>query len=159
MDPCSHSSNSDSDICELIKNMIDHNAELRNYNLDSVTLIRMIETNKHIINAIYAPCEETILSYAARHKYYDVVRCLILNGADVNSTDKYLNTPLHSAALCGDIGIVKLLLDYGADKHAITLNGRTAVQIAVYYHNNETAKYIESYEPIPTKGVHMEISE
>ncbi|MHB1000775.1 MAG: ankyrin repeat domain-containing protein [Armatimonadota bacterium] len=61
-------------------------------------------------------------------EYPEIVRILIINGADVNAQDdRHMETPLYLAAECGYIETVKLLLDYGADVTIQNVNGKTAL--------------------------------
>ena len=60
----------------------------------------------------------------------DIVRLLLEKGADVNAKDKYGETALISASLCGFTGTVRLLLDKGADVNAKTNDGHTALMYA-----------------------------
>ena len=48
---------------------------------------------------------------------------LISKGADVNATDVNTSTPLHFAAISGDIEVVQLLLANGANVNARTVRG------------------------------------
>jgi len=51
----------------------------------------------------------------------DIVEILLKHGANPNSRIwPYSETPLMKAAVCGNARIVRLLLDYGADPHAVT---------------------------------------
>ena len=50
---------------------------------------------------------------------YDVVRELILAGAQVNEADGESYTALHKAAYCGNLAVVDLLLRHGADINAV----------------------------------------
>ena len=45
-------------------------------------------------------------------------------------TDEDGCTPLHSAAECGELGVVEVLVQAGADTTAVSTNGKTAEQIA-----------------------------
>lgn len=50
----------------------------------------------------------------------EIIRLLLVNGADANARDKqYNSTPLHAAAQAGDAAAVQLLLVHGADVNAI----------------------------------------
>nr|UVF58849.1 ankyrin repeat protein E2 [synthetic construct] len=55
---------------------------------------------------------------AARAGQDDEVRILMANGADVNATDNWGDTPLHLAAVRGHLEIVEVLLKAGADVNA-----------------------------------------
>ncbi|MHC3898063.1 UNVERIFIED_CONTAM: ankyrin repeat domain-containing protein [Wolbachia endosymbiont of Nasonia longicornis] len=53
---------------------------------------------------------------AIENKHTAVTKLLLTNGSKVNSKNKKpSNTPLHFAAINGDIEIVKMLLDRGAN--------------------------------------------
>ncbi|KAH8987328.1 ankyrin repeat-containing domain protein [Lactarius akahatsu] len=56
---------------------------------------------------------------------FGIVRLLLARGVDVNSQDKYHNTPLHSAAFNHGPRIAHLLLDHGANPCAENEQGET----------------------------------
>jgi len=58
------------------------------------------------------------------------VRLLIERGADVNTRDMLGWTPLRDAARCGHREVVKLLLEHGAQVHALNGDGRTPFQVS-----------------------------
>jgi ankyrin repeat protein len=66
---------------------------------------------------------------AARRGHLDVVKALIVLGADVNAKSYYGDTPLMEAVENNNLEEVRLLLDKGADVTARP-NGRTALTIA-----------------------------
>ncbi|GAA6041380.1 hypothetical protein JCM8097_007694 [Rhodosporidiobolus ruineniae] len=96
-----------------------------------------------------------------------VVRMLIEAGADVNSPRlprRYSNerskasglsvgtqgsTPLHFAAANGHVGIIKLLLTYGADPRIAEKHGVTPDQLAVQNGHDEAAALLRSWAPPP----------
>jgi ankyrin repeat protein len=69
----------------------------------------------------------------------ELVRALLVAGADPNLTSKEGGTPLHTAAYTGDIEIVELLLAYGADPSATDPKGQTPLDIARDRRNIEAA--------------------
>jgi len=82
-----------------------------------------------------------------------IMKYLIDNGADVNFVSfdcKILNIAINSNNLC----IVKYLIENGADCKPIRETGLMANQMARILGYIEMAEYIESFEPVPVKGVH-----
>uniref|UniRef100_A0A670JZE6 Uncharacterized protein n=1 Tax=Podarcis muralis TaxID=64176 RepID=A0A670JZE6_PODMU len=55
--------------------------------------------------------------------YEEVVKLLLNHGANVNAKDNELWTPLHAAATCGHINLVKILIQHGADLLAVNADG------------------------------------
>jgi len=69
---------------------------------------------------------------------------LIKNGASVNTKYKYDHTLLHSAALYGDIDMVKLLVKSGA-KLSKNDFGLTAINSAKDNNNTEVVRFLVGY--------------
>jgi hypothetical protein len=67
---------------------------------------------------------------ANAHRQGDVVALLIEKGADVNSTSSEGDTPLHTAASLGNLEIVEVLIQNGADHTVKNDNGKTARDLA-----------------------------
>ncbi|MDA9981638.1 ankyrin repeat domain-containing protein [Gammaproteobacteria bacterium] len=65
----------------------------------------------------------TPLFWAVRRGHRAMAELLINMGANVNATDARASTPLHFAAMQGDIGIVRLLLENSAVVYVKTLSG------------------------------------
>uniref|UniRef100_A0A8C1QPD6 Protein phosphatase 1, regulatory subunit 16B n=1 Tax=Cyprinus carpio TaxID=7962 RepID=A0A8C1QPD6_CYPCA len=63
------------------------------------------------------------LSQCCIDNYEDMVRILLAHGATVNAQDNELWTPLHAAATCGHTGLVKILIQHGADLLAVNSDG------------------------------------
>jgi len=86
-----------------------------------------------------------------------VVKYLLEHGADPNVItwcgQTALNRAIHE---CIHIDIVKMLLDYGTDKYIKDSIDQTAAQAAISCGRPDIAEFIESYEPMPTKGVNLE---
>ena len=75
-------------------------------------------TSYHALNvdmAIQNTVGGTVLMVACMQGHYEIVKCLLESGADVNVKDKQNWTALMKAADKGHVELVKLLLAYGAD--------------------------------------------
>ena len=79
----------------------------------------------------------TLLCDAVKNKHTEVAKLLLTNGSKVNSKNElHSDTPLHFAVRNGDIKIVKVLLDRGADIDGVNWN-ITPLHIAVESKNVE----------------------
>ncbi len=70
------------------------------------------------------------------------VRELLAVGADVNTRDEDERTPLFSAVLAGNVGLVGLLLESGADVNARDKDGFTPLHFAAQEHLPEVARIL-----------------
>lgn len=74
------------------------------------------------------------------------VKFNVLDGANVNYRDEYNNTPLHSAALVGNIEIIAYLLRFRSDSSAVNSDGYTPVMLAERHGNDKVANYLAVVE-------------
>jgi hypothetical protein len=80
----------------------------------------------------------------------DEIDRLVERGADVNTKDRWGQTPLHKAANSNhgyDAGIVSTLLKAGANVNAVNNFGRTPLHIAAKRGNPEIINTILRYKP------------
>ncbi|CAM9274523.1 unnamed protein product [Phaeothamnion confervicola] len=70
-------------------------------------------------------CGRTPLCYAAFHGKTDVVRALLIGGADVSNRGSGRSYPLHFGAWGGSKAVVRLLLEYGASPMVRDAEGNT----------------------------------
>ena len=74
-----------------------------------------------------------------------VTRLLILRGALVDGRGSPSgHTPLHEAAFNGDVAMVRLLLESGADRRLRTGDGQTALEIATLKAHDEVARLLRA---------------
>lgn len=59
----------------------------------------------------------------------DVVETLIRHGADLDIKDADLWTPLHAAVACGNLDLVKYLVEKGASLVEINTDGNMAIDL------------------------------
>jgi hypothetical protein len=83
--------------------------------------------------------------------YYQLrmMKKLILIKVNVNQYDQRLNTPLHKAAMRGNVEICKLLLLNGANVNALDINKVSPLRLAVYRGEVKTVKLLLSYGGFP----------
>ena len=64
---------------------------------------------------------------------YDLLEAILaVRKLDIDTQDKYGNTPLHYAVKCGSLEMVKLLVEAGADIKTRNQANMTPLHIAIY---------------------------
>ena len=87
----------------------------------------------------------TLLHVASkRNNEPDIIDLLVKSGANVNAQDAEGFTPLHMAAIHGNLEIVKKLVDLEAEVNIITTDGKTAAELARLNEELEIEEYLES---------------
>jgi ankyrin repeat protein len=84
--------------------------------------------------------EELVISCTLGHT--KVVQLLLENSADVNTTDKDGNSPLHHACSRGHTDVVRLLLKNDANVNAINNEDNTPLYIACRYGHTIVVKLL-----------------
>mmetsp|Transcript_1142 Transcript_1142/g.1683 ORF Transcript_1142/g.1683 Transcript_1142/m.1683 type:complete len:157 (-) Transcript_1142:450-920(-) len=79
---------------------------------------------------------------ASKKGHVDLVRKLIINGADVNTTDNDEYTPLHHACSNGHVNVAKLLITNGAKVNAKNDDGGTPLHWACINGHVNVAKLL-----------------
>jgi len=116
-------------------------------NIDVAEILLLNRTN---INAKLDDSGTTALHLAASKDYLiDMLRFLILNGANINSVNSMSGSPLCEAAKWGNIESVELLLQHSANKNIRNRDGKTSLALAeeqlekVIKHGGNTPNSIE----------------
>ena len=86
-----------------------------------------------------------LLVYALSTNRAAIARLLVRYGADVHVLDHQGWTPLHRAALIGDLTLVNLLLNAGARLGARDWRGKTPLDVAREYGNAEMIALLETW--------------
>src|SRR5436305_15212855 len=81
------------------------------------------------IRRIVMEQEKSVIA-AVQQRDTGLLKKLLSEGADVNERDDERWTPLHWAAGAGDVGTVRLLLDYKADITATGRDNRSPLMVA-----------------------------
>lgn len=100
----------------------------------AVKVMELLLANRADVNAAtndgYTPLHGAV-SYGKNDTRMSAVEILLKSGANVNAiTSRDGETPFHKAISRGDIEIVKLLIDYGADVNAVSKFGVTSLYFA-----------------------------
>ena len=74
----------------------------------------------------------------------EIIDLLVKSGANVNAQDAEGFTPLHMAAIHGNLKIVKKLVDLDADVNIITTDGKNAAELAHLNEELEIEEYLKS---------------
>ena len=74
----------------------------------------------------------------------EIIDLLVKSGANVNAQDAEGFTPLHMAAIHGNLKVVKKLVDLEADVNIITTDGKNAAELAHLNEELEIEEYLES---------------
>ncbi|KAJ5899508.1 hypothetical protein N7495_004252 [Penicillium taxi] len=98
-------------------------------------------------------CNATPLHVACAQGHVEVVRTLLMNGADFECDSDNYEFPMHAACEGGSPEIIRLLLDAGADVDIKTLDGRTPLEEAIFAgHLEATQTLIDANADIHVKG-------
>ena len=73
-----------------------------------------------------------------------LAKLLLSSGADVNAKDKRGNTPLMVCCSSGRVDLIKILVEAGASTDDSDETGRKAPEIAEFYQQAETKKFLLS---------------
>ena len=105
-------------------------ARFRNVEVIQLFLKRGADPNATSINQMYCEYKWAPLCDSSWNGYEDVVKILIVGGANPNMSDKYGSTPLHLATIRGHTDVVQLLLENGAMPDMPDKEGKTALHWA-----------------------------
>ena len=87
----------------------------------------------------------TVLHIASeKNNEPEIIDLLVKSGANANAQDAEGFTPLHMAAIHGNLKVVKKLVDLDADVNIITTDGKNAAELAHLNEELEIEEYLES---------------
>lgn len=91
---------------------------------------------------IFSACSQTLTIQEHIYAGNDAeALALIKSGKNINTRDRWGNTPLHLVSIQGRIDFAKALVEQGADINARAFRGRTPVMLALRHGHNELAMY------------------
>ena len=97
--------------------------------------VNLLQDQGEAWRLLYRKVTPAILHSCVINKHKDLLKEFLQQGAFINIRDHKKWTPLHCAAMVGDVDLVRILLDFKAEIEAEDENGRTPFQIAVEYGN------------------------
>ena len=96
--------------------------------------------------SVFKEIADTTLLHIASNQINEpeIIDLLVKSGANVNAQDAEGFTPLHMAAIHGNLKIVKKLVDLEADVNIATADGKNAAELAHLNEELEIEEYLES---------------
>jgi ankyrin repeat protein len=107
-----------------------------NNNLDVIKLLIAEQANPSAI--IY---HTTVIHNACQHKNFELVDYFLSEGANINTVDQLVETPLFNAAR-DDISIVEKLVDRNSNVNAANNNGRTPTDKAISWGRLDIVEFL-----------------
>ena len=86
----------------------------------------------------------TALHVAVQEKHADVVEVLIDAGADIETKNDEVRSPLLVASISGELTTVKMLVEAGADVRATDAKRNTCLIFAAHHGHTDTVRYLVS---------------
>lgn len=87
----------------------------------------------------------TPLHMAINAKLIDIAILLITRGADINAQNEKGYSPLHLAVWSDhNLALIKYLIHNGANPNLRTKNGKTALDLAIFYKNYQLIDYLKA---------------
>lgn len=116
--------------------------ELNDFITPECLSFNYVRNNRHTVQRMgRGHTKERPLGWATVHGYIELTRCFLANGADVNALS-HGRLPISLAVLEGHRGVVKTLLDHGADPNKTDKAGDTALSAAVEMNDIEMMKLL-----------------
>jgi uncharacterized protein len=120
-----------------------HDVMMRAIGRNDMTQVKALIAGKIDVNLRKdTRASPTFMTYAAFHGRTEILQLLLGAGADVNSADGDMQTPLMQASRRGHVRAVKLLLESGASLNEVSRSGETALTQAREAGHGRVAKLL-----------------
>ncbi len=138
---------------ERIEELLKHNADINQQDVDGRTLLmdaiasEQLEMVRYLVqNGIEVNVHDrydSALSLAIDHEKPEIVELLLQNGASISYAEEHDEETMFSLAVeGGNLKIVKLLHEYGADIHQLTYDEDTALEAALEQNHDDLAIWL-----------------
>ena len=121
-------------LVDFAKWLLDHGAPANLQEHNHETALHLEGASRHRQHGIRVDTVDdfsyTSLHWASQCGHSEIVRLLLLRGADVTAENQIRRTPLHLALYSGDTETVRLLIDRGADLNARDRRHMTPLHLA-----------------------------
>lgn len=97
----------------------------------------------------------TPLHFAVEHNaYYAIIELLKIDNIDINALGEFDQTPLHRAVIGGNLDIIKLLIEKGADPFMVDEKNESPLDYAKDEKNLDIVNYLTKIEKNERKNSH-----
>ena len=110
-------------------------------------VIATIKREPEYINAPSHDDQQTALHRAVQGGFFEAIKALVENGAEINQQDKGGKTPLFLAARENHTSVIKYLIDKGADRNIPNNIEEKPIEIAKYYEQHQAVALLKTYPP------------
>ncbi|XP_059176235.1 serine/threonine-protein phosphatase 6 regulatory ankyrin repeat subunit B-like [Physella acuta] len=111
-----------------------------NYDLWKEAKKTLLDSSSHNLTPLHIAAQ-TFLRHPAQ-KSVELVNILLEGGANALAVDEDDRTPLHIAAIFGDLGIIKSLCQSVSNINAVDKFGNTPLFLSLLYNHQEPLKYL-----------------
>ena len=138
-----------------LSELIDSQGIARNFSGKLIETFRLVGEKK--LTALSS--EWSPLMIAVSQRKTEIIKILLENGVDANSSDSKGFTPLMLASFLNEVEIMHLLIQHGADVNAYSKNGFSALIYALYANSTAATKILLENGANPSLSLSSKILE
>ena len=138
-----------------LSELIDSQGIARNFSGKLIETFRQVGEKKFTaLSSEWSP-----LMIAVSQRKTEIIKILLENGVDANSSDSKGFTPLMLASFLNEVEIMHLLIQHGADVNAYSKNGFSALIYALYANSTAATKILIENGANPSLSLSSKILE